>query len=77
MTPGPAGNHPTRRSRTRFHIGSGIGGGGCDMVSPKRNALQAETIGAAQCLKSWDKNGIFDISKAFDPKGGGDMEVGA
>jgi hypothetical protein len=48
-----------------------------DMVSPKRNALQAETIGAAQCLKSWDKNGVFDISKAFDPKGGGDMEVGA
>jgi hypothetical protein len=48
-----------------------------DMVSPKRNALQAETIGAAQCLKSWDKNRIFDISKAFHPKGGSDMEVGA
>lgn len=46
-----------------------------DMVSPKRNGLQAETIGAAQCLKSWDKNRVFDISKAFGPKSDSDMEV--
>jgi hypothetical protein len=39
-------------------------------VSPKRNALQAETIGAAQCLKSWDKNGIVDVLLAFDNKNG-------
>jgi hypothetical protein len=47
-----------------------------DMVSPKRNALQAETIGAAQCLKSWDKNGVFDISKAFGLEGSSDTEAG-
>lgn len=47
-----------------------------DTVSPKRNALQAETVGAAQCLKSWDNNGVVDISKAFSVKGGGDVEAG-
>ena len=48
-----------------------------DMVSPKRNALQAETVGAAQCLKSWDSNGIFNILRAFGTKGGGDVELEA
>jgi hypothetical protein len=48
-----------------------------DMVSPKRNALQAQTIGAAQCLKSWDTNGIFDVLRAFDTKSSGDTEVEA
>lgn len=33
------------------------------MVTPQREGLKADLIGAAQCISSWEKSGVIQISK--------------
>jgi len=33
------------------------------MVTPQRGRLKADLIGAAQCISSWEKSGVIQISK--------------
>jgi hypothetical protein len=31
-----------------------------DVITPKRNRLHADIVGAGMCLKQWDKDGVID-----------------
>ncbi|TXB97086.1 hypothetical protein FocTR4_00012224 [Fusarium oxysporum f. sp. cubense] len=33
------------------------------MVTPPRKRLQADIVGAARCISSWEKSGAIEISK--------------
>ena len=45
---------PTEADNERLYSTAG------DMVTKKRNRLAANTIGAVQCLRQWDKDNIID-----------------
>ena len=45
---------PTEADNERLYSNAG------DMVTKKRNRLAANTIGAVQCLRQWDKDNIID-----------------
>ena len=45
---------PTEADNERLYSKCG------DMVTKRRNRLSANAIGAAQCLRQWDEDGIID-----------------